>query len=204
MVGNSPDLKETRTLNRWKILLLVIIASVGLVAVATAHVVVFPKEVIVNGFEEFHVRVPSEREESTTKVRLEFPAGLSFARFKPKTGWNYEIEKDAAGNIAAVTWSGGQIGPQQYEVFDFTARAPKTPGALSFKAYQTYQSGTVVAWDGAVGTKTPASVVQVRDSASIGGAQGNVAVPSWPNIAALVTALVALGVALLRTRPIRA
>jgi uncharacterized protein YcnI len=186
-------------LNNRTIALFVAIATVTLAGVATAHVVVFPKEITVGGFEEFHVRVPSEREEATVKVRLEFPAGLGAARFKPKAGWIYEVEKDAAGNTAAVTWSGGQIGPQQYDVFDFTARAPKTPGPLSFKAYQTYQSGTVVAWDGAVGTKTPASVVQVRDSASIGAAHSGAAAPPWMNVAALVIAVLALAVALFRT-----
>ncbi len=189
-------------MKHWKIAPLVVIAIVALVGVAKAHVVVFPKEITVGGFEEFHVRVPSEKEEATTKVRLEFPAGLGSARFKPKAGWNYEVEKDAAGNTAAVTWSGGQIGPQQYDVFDFTARAPKTPGPLSFKAYQTYASGTVVAWDGAVGTKTPASVVQVRDSASMkGAASGGAAFgPPWLNIAALAIAVIALAIAILRSR----
>jgi uncharacterized protein YcnI len=171
----------------------------GGVALLNAHVTVQPREVRANGFEKFMVRVPSEKPEATVKVRLEFPEGLGSPRFQPKTGWTYEIEKDATGRITAVTWSGGQIGPQEFEEFAFSARAPAQPGSLSFKAWQTYQSGLVVAWVGPVGSAEPASVVTVKDTASFASgtpaaATGNGGPSSrnWLSMLALLLAAVAV------------
>jgi uncharacterized protein YcnI len=182
----------------------------GSVAALYAHVTVQPREVRANGFEKFMVRVPSEKPEATVKVRLEFPEGLGSPRFQPKTGWTYEIEKDATGRITAVTWSGGQIGPQEFEEFAFSARAPAQPGSLSFKAHQTYQSGLVVAWVGPLGSAEPASVVTVSDTASLesdspaaGSASGGQPSPTWLSMLALLLAAVAvvLSIVGMRRRP---
>lgn len=136
------------------------------VGVLSAHVTVSPGEVRANASERFTVRVPSERPEATVKIRLEFPEGLGAPRFLPKAGWTYEVEKDATGKVTAVTWSGGEIGPSEFDEFVFSARTPEQAGPLSFHAHQTYKSGTVVKWVGPSGGPEPAAVVQVMAAAS--------------------------------------
>ncbi len=146
----------------WKQCLVALVVALAFVAVAAAHVTVNPTEVRPNSFESFTVRVPTEKDEPTVKVRIEFPAALTVSRFQPKPGWKRDVEKDNTGRVAAATWSGGQVGPDEYEEFVFLARTPKEPGRLVFKAFQTYQSGETVAWVGAEGSEEPAPVVEVK------------------------------------------
>jgi uncharacterized protein YcnI len=145
--------------SHWRAALLL----VALVALQ-GHVTVTPGEVRASASQTFTVRVPSERPEPTVKVRLEFPAGLGAPRFLAKPGWSYELEKDASGTVTAVTWSGGEIGPDEFDEFIFTARTPAQPGPLTFRAEQTYRSGETVAWAGPPGDSRPAATVEVRDS----------------------------------------
>jgi uncharacterized protein YcnI len=140
-----------------------------------AHVTIAPGAVPANSSQRFVVRVPSERPEATVKLRLELPPGMGAPRFLPKPPWTYELEKDASGKVTAVTWSGGEIGPQEFDEFVFTARVPATPGPLAFKSEQTYKSGTVVAWSGPPGDKAPAPVVDVKDSTFAMAADGQAA-----------------------------
>ena len=82
------------------------IASMLLVGIASAHVVVYPKEATQGSYEVFTVRVPSEKESATVKVEVKFPLdSVAVSRFEPKAGWKYEITKDAAGKITGVTWT---------------------------------------------------------------------------------------------------
>jgi uncharacterized protein YcnI len=133
-------------------------------AVLSAHVTISPTPVRGNATHRFAVRVPTERPEPTVKVRLEFPAGLGAPRFLTKPGWRYELEKNAEGFVTAVTWSGGEIGPDEFDEFVFLARVPAEPGTLSFRAEQTYKSGEMVAWAEAPGSGRPAATVEVRDT----------------------------------------
>jgi hypothetical protein len=51
--------------------------------------------------------------------------------------------------VGDITWTAtaGGIAPGQYENFSVAAgRAPVTPGAVVFKALQTYSSGEIVRW----------------------------------------------------------
>jgi uncharacterized protein YcnI len=134
------------------------------VVAVQGHITVQPTEMRASSFQKFTVRVPTERPEPTVKVRLEYPTGLGAPRIRPKAGWNYELEKDASGNVTAITWSGGEIGPDEFDEFEFQARTPTAPGPLVFKADQTYKGGEVVAWAGPPGDARPAATVEVRDS----------------------------------------
>jgi uncharacterized protein YcnI len=129
-----------------------------------AHVTIAPREVAAGSSQRFVVRVPSERPEPTIKVRLELPATLGVPRFLPKPGWTYELEKDASGKVTAVTWSGGEIGPDEFDEFVFVARAPAGTGPIAFRSDQTYKSGETVAWAGPPDDGAPAPTVEVRDS----------------------------------------
>lgn len=139
---------------------------------AYAHVTVAPSSVPADSFQTLAVRVPTERDEPTVKVRVEFPAGLTVSRFQPKPGWTREVEQDSQKRITAVTWSGGKIMPGEFDEFILMARTPKEPGKLAFKAYQTYQSGETVAWVEGEGQQHPAALVTVTN-APAGAAAGD-------------------------------
>ena len=126
---------------------------------ASAHVGVTPAQVPADSNQTFTVRVPTEKAEPTVQVRLQFPAGLTVSRFQPMPGWTRQVEQDNQQRIIAVTWSGGQIGPGEYQDFAFIGRTPKEIGPLAFKAYQTYQGGETVEWTGAEGQERPGPIV---------------------------------------------
>lgn len=157
-----------------------IAASIALIALilaagsVSAHIGVLPDQVPPESNQTFTVRVPNEKDEPTVKVRVEIPAGLIVSRFQPKSGWTREVERDAQQRITGVTWSGGQIGAGEYEDFTFLARTPKETGTLTFKNYQTYQSGETVEWVNAEGQDRPAAFVSVGavPSPVAGGAEG--------------------------------
>lgn len=112
---------------------------------AFAHVSVQPGEAPARSFQEYTVRIPTERDTPTLSVRMVFPEGFEVLRFRPMAGWKYEIERDAKGRIAAVTWSGAKISREEYQVFGFMARAAN-PGTYQLNAYQQYEGGETVGW----------------------------------------------------------
>jgi uncharacterized protein YcnI len=79
---------------------------------------------------------------------------------QPVPGWEYEFQEDG-GLITAVTWSGGEIGPREFQQFLVQAQAPEEPGRYSWRAIQTYEDGSVVEWTGPPDAEEPASVVEV-------------------------------------------
>lgn len=182
---------------------------------AWAHVVVSPEEVPADSYQVLTVRAPTEKDVPTTQIRVEVPEGFTVVGVRPVPGWDYEFEEEA-GLIRAITWSGGEIEPREFQEFPLQARAPQETGGYAWRAFQTYEDGSVVEWvrppedaeeseeDATEETeKGPASVVEVVG----GGIQGNkagTAVPQsgggFTSIAAyggLVLGAVALAVALL-------
>ena len=146
------------------------LATLMTIEVASAHVTVTPREAPPDSNQTFTVRVPTEKDEPTTTVRVEFPTGLTVSRFQSKPGWTRQVERDAQQRITAVIWSGGQVNPGEYDDFALTARTPKEAGALTFKAYQTYQGGETVEWAGAEGSERPAALVTVQGATATGAA----------------------------------
>jgi uncharacterized protein YcnI len=115
-----------------------------------AHVVVKPNQVPIAAFQTFTIGVPSEKDNPTVAVRLVIPEGVSSVSPNVKPGWTIEIKKEGDGENAKVTeisWTGGSIPEGQRDDFVFSAQAPKDETTLIWKAYQTYQDGTVVSWD---------------------------------------------------------
>jgi uncharacterized protein YcnI len=135
---------------------------------AWAHVNVSPEEVPGGGYEKLTVTVPTERDVPTTEVRVEVPEGFTVLGVRPVPGWDYEFEEDA-GEIASVTWSGGEIGPREFQEFTLQTTTPEEAGEYSWNALQTYEGGEVVEWTGPEGSEEPASVVRV----AAGGAEGD-------------------------------
>jgi len=134
---------------------------------ASAHVTVYPKETTTNAYERYTVRVPVEKELNTTKVRVEFPAGVKVSTVMPIPGWDYAFEKDAEGRFTAISWTAtaGGIKKHEFTEFAFVGKNPADSGTLAWKAYQTYSDGTVVEWTGDKDSKTPASVTTLKAAA---------------------------------------
>lgn len=130
-------------------LLLSVIGLLMLVttSVAWAHVVVSPKEVPADSYQVLTVRAPTEKDIPTTEIRVEVPEGFTVAGVRPVPGWQSAFEEDG-GVIRAITWSGGEIQPQEFQEFAMQARTPEETGEYSWRAYQTYEDGSVVEWTG--------------------------------------------------------
>lgn len=152
-------------------------------SVASAHVNVYPKETTTGAYEKYTVRVPVEKDVNTTKVRIEFPAGVKVSTVQPVVGWDYAFEKDTEGRNKAITWTATQGGIKAHEFteFAFVGANPKElgSGSLTWKAYQTYADGEVVEWTGEKDSKTPASVTTLKEGAA-GDEHGHQATSSEP------------------------
>lgn len=160
-------------MRRTPTVLLLAFAFVLLMAtVASAHAVVYPQQAKADSYEKFALRVPTEKDVATTKVRVEIPAGWAISRVQPLPGWTYQMEKDAKGSVTAITWSGGEIGPAEFQEFVFQGKTPKDPGKYAFRAIQTYKDGSVVEWTGPADAKTPASQVEVVAAGATTDAHG--------------------------------
>lgn len=143
---------------------------------ASAHVTVQPNEAIVGSFSRFVVRVPTERDVPTIKIKVDLPP-LAFVSFEPEEGWKRTIEMvkldepiEAFGQkitetVGSVTWSGGSIGAGEFDEFGFSARMPDAEETLEFEATQTYKGGEVVKWAGAPDSEEPSALVKTYDLA---------------------------------------
>ncbi len=134
-------------------------------SVAWAHIVVSPEEAPADKYQKFAVSVPTEKDIPTTKIRVEVPEGFTATGVQPVPGWQHEFERDQ-GVINAITWSDGKMGPEEFQEFALQARTPKDTGEYAWKAYQTYEDGSVVEWTGPPDAEEPASVVRVVTDSS--------------------------------------
>jgi uncharacterized protein YcnI len=135
-------------------------AMLALSAPVWAHVTVSPEEVSAGDYETLTVSVPTEKEVPTTKIRVEVPEGFLLSGVQPVPGWAHAFEEDG-GIVTAVTFSGGEIRPREFQQFLVQAQAPEEPGEYQWKAIQTYGDGSVVEWTGPPDSEEPASVVEV-------------------------------------------
>jgi periplasmic copper chaperone A len=154
------------------------LAAVAFPAAAGAHVTLNPREWEAGGFARFDVRVPNERPNAnTTEVTVQFPDGLTFVSFQPKSGWKRTVKmetlaepievfgEEVTEQVASVTWSGGVIKPGEFDEFGVSFRVPETPGeSLLFPSIQTYSNGEIVRWiDPDPEAETPAPQVEVLE-----------------------------------------
>lgn len=156
---------KTKCLRALLLAACMLLATTG---VALAHVRVLPEEVPADSFEVFTVRVPSEKDVPTTGVRVEVPEGFVVSRVEPVPGWEYELEEEA-GVVTAINWSGGEIGETEFRQFGVQGKTPEEPGDYPWRAFQTYEDGSVVEWVGSGDAEEPASVMRVAG----GGAEGS-------------------------------
>ena len=140
-------------------------AMLAVSAPAWAHVLVSPEKVTAGDYETLTVSVPTEKEIPTTKIRVEVPEGFLLSGVQPVPGWEHAFEEDG-GVVTAVTFSGGEIRPREFQQFLLQAQAPEEPGEYPWKAFQTYEDGSVVKWAGPPDSEEPASVIEVVSGGS--------------------------------------
>jgi uncharacterized protein YcnI len=90
----------------------------------------------------------------TTSLRIEIPPNIASARPQPKPGWTLEIEhvplakpmpgemgETVTSRVSAITWKGGSLPADQFDVFAVMMKLPATAGTLVFPATQTCAAG---------------------------------------------------------------
>jgi uncharacterized protein YcnI len=149
-----------------RILLLIACVAMGLgVALpASAHVRVFPdvnnQQIPACSFATFVVRVPVEKNVATNRIDVSIPKGVIVFGVQPKPGWQFKLER-TKGVVTTISWTGGRLLPEEFDLFAFLAAAPKVAGPIAWDAVQYYEDGSVVRWTGAPGSETPHSITQV-------------------------------------------
>jgi uncharacterized protein YcnI len=140
---------------------LVITIVLGATA-AQAHVAVLPRESIAGATEKYTMRVPDEKNIPTVRLEAEFPLAAEVLAVDAKEGWKIELKKDSSGKIVGAIWSGGSIAPREVSEFGFQARNPSEETKLVWKVIQVYQDGSKSEWTGPSGSRSPASVTQLK------------------------------------------
>ncbi|ARP70927.1 DUF1775 domain-containing protein [Streptomyces pluripotens] len=130
---------------------------------ASAHVTVHPDSYAkgaTDGVLAF--RVPNEKgKASTTKVQVYLPTDhpVLGVLVSPQDGWTAKVTRTKLKTpvktddgtitdaVSEITWTGGKIGPGQYEDFNVAfGQLPDDTAQLTFKTLQTYSDGTIVRW----------------------------------------------------------
>jgi uncharacterized protein YcnI len=125
---------------------------------ALAHVSVKPNQVGVGIFQTFTTSVPNEKEIPTIGIRLVIPENLEHVSPNVKPGWTVSVKKagdQEIDQVTEITWTGGVIPEGQRDDFLFSAKSPAEEGVIIWKAYQTYQDGTVIEWNQDPNTPKP-------------------------------------------------
>lgn len=124
----------------------IVIASAVMPLSASAHVVVKPSQATIGAYQVFTTSVPNEKAIPVTGVRLVIPDTVESVTPTVKQGWQIETKKKG-DVVTEISWAGGAIDPGLRDEFSFMAHVPSQPGEIHWKAYQTYQDGSVVSWD---------------------------------------------------------
>ncbi|MGX1882442.1 YcnI family copper-binding membrane protein [Streptomyces sp. NPDC055287] len=136
------------------------------------------------GYATVNVKVPNERDNaSTVKLEVSFPTGhpLSSVMPQPVPGWKTEVTKTKLDKplkvhgkeideaVSKVTWTGGKIGPGQFQQFPLSlGQLPEDADQLVLKAVQTYDNEEVVRWieepkEGEEEPQSPAPVLKLTE-----------------------------------------
>jgi periplasmic copper chaperone A len=150
-------------------------AALASPGVASAHVTLQPSEAPAEAFVREDIRVPNEQDKaSTTKVDVKLPDGFVDVSYAPVPGWRVKVTKEKLAQpiktedgevteqVTRMTWSGGKIGPGQFQDFPISVQIPGNAGdVLTFKVVQTYDNGDLTRWIGPPDADEPAPQVKV-------------------------------------------
>ena len=165
-------------------------------ALGLAHAVVYPRASITGAYERYLIRVPNERKVPTTRVEINFPSDVRVSSFADVAGWELQVVRDSAQRIIGAVWT-GSLPPERFAEFPFVAANPKTAGEIHWPVIQTYADGERAEWTGPAGSKRPASSTTIAATPIATESAGGTTM--WIAIAALILAVVSLGLALRRT-----
>ena len=155
-------------------LALVAVAAVALAAAASAyaHAHISPPVALAKAGQLFSLDVPTEKEgATTTKIVLTCPSGFSIDSFVDAPGWKRQAQSTGSGEqavIQSVTWTGGHVPTGEISHFAFVASAAADK-TYTFGVDQTYSDGSIVNWNGAESSDTPAPTVEAKSSLGGGG-----------------------------------
>lgn len=183
------------------------VAMFTFAGMASAHVTVDPDEVTQGSYQTFQVNVPAEKQDlKTTKVKVDIPKGVDVSRVEPKPDWDYQLDKDNSDKITSITWktTGDGLSVTEFTQFKMSGKVGEQAHSLRFKAYQTYDDGSVVKWVEAEDSKHPASVTKVTAASSDDGDQGNSSwtanLPLYLSILAVLLGILAVIIATLKKK----
>lgn len=130
---------------------------------AHAHVTVQPSASAPEAWETYTLKVPVEKDSSTTKVALKVPEGTIFSSYQPVPDWKVTTEKDKEGQVKTVIWeaTGDGIAAGQFQQFTFVAQNPNEETQLAWDAFQYYDDGEIVEWSGEEGSDLPHSITEI-------------------------------------------
>jgi uncharacterized protein YcnI len=157
------------------------------------HAVVHPATAPPGAYQRYVLTVPTERDMPTTRIEIRFPEDVRVVSFSEVPGWTLEVLRGEAGRVVGAVWT-GTLPPERFVELPFVAVNPDEEATLSWPVTQTYEGGEVVEWFGPEESEAPASVTRIRGA-------GGVPASAWIAAAAILLAILALGLALRPGRP---
>ncbi|MBI3090255.1 MAG: DUF1775 domain-containing protein [Candidatus Tectomicrobia bacterium] len=114
---------------------------------AQAHVDIRPLEGEPEVWQIYALVVPTETESPTTQVELRVPQEFEIEAVHHEPAWQLVTERNAAGHVTSVRWSGGTIPPSTFKELKFFAKNPAKPGVYKWIATQAYADGRSSTWN---------------------------------------------------------
>jgi uncharacterized protein YcnI len=155
------------------VLLITMCGALAFAGSASAHAHISPA-IATTEDQVYTLVVPTEKEDaSTTQIEVTPPSGFSIESVAPAPGWKQEVATSGSGEeteITKVTWSGGDIPPEQAAFLSFFGSGEEAK-TYAFKVRQTYSDGEVVNWAGPESADEPAPTIELESS--LGGGGGN-------------------------------
>lgn len=118
----------------------------GWAAAAWGHVDVVPRQSIAKSWETYTLRVPTETEAATVKLRVTVPSAFEIEMVEHRQDWQIDTVRDERGLVREMTWSGGRIPTQTFDELKFMARNPAEPDLYHWEMTQVYESGEPAKW----------------------------------------------------------
>lgn len=146
-------------------------AALVVVASASAHARLSPPVAVSKKLQLFTLAVPTEKNGTTTTIRMTPPSGFDIDSFVPSPGWKRSVQQSGSGDsavIKTVTWSGGHVPTGEDSTFSFLAQ-PDSSKTYTFDVQQTYSDGSVVDWNGPETADDPAPTIEAKSSLGGGG-----------------------------------
>ena len=110
--------------------------------------------------EVYRLMVMNEKNIDTTSFRLQVPEGVQVINLNQQMGWRYSLEKNAAGQITAITWK-GRIHPFEFEWFYLVGFNPRNTDLLTWTVTQNFADGSSLEFDGEA-PEYPASYIRLQ------------------------------------------